>query len=216
MSETKPKPYVITFLRHGESVGNAESRWQGQSEFPLNDKGRAQAEALAERWLKDETKFDLIISSPLARARETAEIVGSALKVRVEADSIWVERDIGDYAGLTAAEVKQNHPQPDFVTPFDSVGGDGEGDWELFLRAGQALHGLLRRAPGHYLVVSHGGILNQVMYAVVGITPHANNSGPRFRFSNTAFSRVIYFPHLHRWAIDAVNDHEHWKEADPF
>lgn len=216
MSEGKPKPFVITLLRHGESVGNAQARWQGQSDFPLNDKGRAQAQALGARWIADGTKFDLVTCSPLARARETAEIVGSALKVRVETDPIWMERDIGEFAGLTAEEVNQNRPQNDFTTPFDPVGGDGEGDWELFLRAGQALHGLLKRAAGHYLVVSHGGILNQVMYAVVGITPHANYAGPRFRFSNAAFARLIYFPHQHRWAIDAVNDHAHWNEEDPY
>ncbi|MBK8824271.1 MAG: histidine phosphatase family protein [Anaerolineales bacterium] len=50
MIEIKPQPFHITLLRHGESVGNAESRWQGQADFPLTDTGRAQARALAERW----------------------------------------------------------------------------------------------------------------------------------------------------------------------
>lgn len=49
----KNKPFVVTLLRHGESVGNAESRWQGQADFPLTRKGRAQAQALAERWQKE-------------------------------------------------------------------------------------------------------------------------------------------------------------------
>ena len=102
-------------------------------------------------------------------------------------------------------------PQPPFTTPYDSIGGDGEGDWELFLRAGQALHALLRRPAGAYLIVSHGGMLNQVMHAVVGVPPHLDPSGVRFRFENTAFARVYYFPHQHRWAIDAVNDHAHFK-----
>jgi broad specificity phosphatase PhoE len=201
--------YQFVFLRHGESLGNAQSRWQGQSDYPLTDKGRDQARALAERWKRENASFDLIISSPLSRAKETAEIIATALKVRVEFDPIWLERAIGEMEGLTADEVRQK-PKPPYVTPYDPVGGDGEGDWALFLRAGQALHGLLRRSPGSYLVVSHGGLLNQLMHAVTGITPHMDPSGVRFRFENTAFARVFYHPQQHRWVIDAVNDHAHW------
>jgi broad specificity phosphatase PhoE len=201
--------YQFVFLRHGESLGNAQSRWQGQSDYPLTDKGRDQARALAERWKRENASFDLIISSPLSRAKETAEIIAAALKVRVEFDPIWLERAIGEMEGLTADEVRQK-PKPPYVTPYDPIGGDGEGDWALFLRAGQALHGLLRRSPGSYLVVSHGGLLNQLMHAVTGITPHMDPSGVRFRFENTAFARVFYHPQQHRWVIDAVNDHAHW------
>jgi broad specificity phosphatase PhoE len=86
----------------------------------------------------------------------------------------------------------------------------------LFLRAGQALHGLLRRHPGSYLIVSHGGLLNQLMNAIIGIAPHVDPSGVRFRFENTAFARVIYFPHQHRWAIDALNDHAHLNDRWQF
>lgn len=202
--------YHLVFLRHGESLGNAQSRWQGQSEYPLTDKGRAQARALAERWKNENAHFDLIISSPLTRAKETAQIVADTLQADILLDPIWMERDIGEMEGLTAEEVRQK-PRPPYVTPYDPIGGDGEGDWALFLRAGQALHALLKRPPGSYLVVSHGGLLNQLMHAVTGIAPHMDPSGVRFRFENTAFARVFYFPHQHRWVIDAVNDHAHWK-----
>ena len=209
--------YDIIFLRHGESVGNAESRWQGQADYPLTDKGCKQAQAIANRWLAKGKKFDSIITSPLNRAKETADIIGNALNVPVEADPIWMERNIGQVQGLTSEEVKQLFPNRDFITPFSAILGDqGEGDWELYLRAGQALQDLLRRSPGEYLVVSHGGLLNQVMYAIVGVTPQANFSGPRFRFNNTGFAHVIYRPDSHRWQIEAVNDHAHWngKDAD--
>lgn len=195
-------------MRHGESTGNAESRWQGQSDYPLTERGRAQVTALAHRWKAEGVKFDLAISSTLRRAKATAEIVTSALDVKLELDEIWLERDIGEMEGLTAEEVRQM-PRPSYVTPYDSIGGDGEGDWELFLRAGQALHNLLKRPAGSYLIVSHGGLLNQLMHAIVGVAHHADPSGVRFRFENTAFARVIYQPHLHRWAIDALNDHAH-------
>ena len=74
-----PARYHFTLLRHGESVGNAEGKHQGQSDFPLTEKGEAQARALAERWLNEKKGFDLIISSPLSRAHGTAEILADAL-----------------------------------------------------------------------------------------------------------------------------------------
>lgn len=202
--------YELTLLRHGESLGNAQARWQGQSDYPLTERGRAQAHALAERWRSEGVQFDLIIASPLVRAKETAEIISAALNVDVEIDSIWMERDIGEMEGLTADEVRQR-PQPSYVTPYDSIGGGGEGDWELFLRAGKALHELLRRPAGSYLIVSHGGMLNQLMHAIVGIAHHANPSGVRFNFENTSFARVTYYPQRHRWVIAAVNDRAHLK-----
>ena len=207
--------YDIIFLRHGESVGNAESRWQGQADFPLTDRGREQAQALADRWQSDGVIFDHILASPLKRARETANIIADALNLSVEYDPIWLERDIGGVSGMTSDEVNRRYPNREFLTPFSAiVGNEGEGDWELYLRAGQALHLLLRRNPGKYLVVSHGGLLNQIMYAVIGITPQANFSGPRFRFKNTGFAHVRYFPKSHRWQIDTLNDRSHWNGKD--
>ena len=205
--------YHFVFLRHGESIGNAESRWQGQSDYALTERGRAQARALAERWKSEAAKFDLVISSPLVRAKETAEIVASALGVKIELDPILLERNIGEMEGLTMEEVRKI-PQPPYITPYDPIGGEGEGDWALFLRAGQALHDLVRRPPGSYLIVSHGGLLNQLMNAIIGIAPHVDPSGVRFRFENTAFARVIYFPYQHRWAIDTVNDRAHLKSLE--
>ena len=208
---SRDKPiYHFVFLRHGESIGNAQARWQGQSDYPLTEKGRAQALALAERWKSERARFEVIIASPLGRAKETAEIISSALRVPVEFDPILLERHIGEMEGRTAEEVRKR-PQPPYVTPYDSIGGEGEGDWALFLRAGQALHSLLRRPAGSYLIVSHGGLLNQLMNAIIGIAPHVDPSGVRFRFENTAFARVTYLPYQHRWTIDALNDRGHLK-----
>jgi broad specificity phosphatase PhoE len=210
MSSPDKPVYTFVFLRHGESVGNAEARWQGQSDYMLTERGRVQARLLADRWKSEGVKFDLTIASPLVRAKETAEIIASALDMELELEPLLMERHVGEMEGLTAEEVRKK-PQPSYVTPYDSVGGEGEGDWALFLRAGQALHALLRRPPGSYLIVSHGGLLNQLLNAIVGIAPHVDPSGVRFRFDNTAFARVFYFPHQHRWAFDALNDHSHLK-----
>src|SRR5512138_1428449 len=99
MIETKS--YDFVFLRHGESVGNAESRFQGQADYPLTDVGRLQAQTLAERWKREGMRLDVAITSPLARARETAEIISQLLGVPVEEDPIWMERNAGEVAGLT-------------------------------------------------------------------------------------------------------------------
>ena len=207
--------FDIIFLRHGESVGNAEARWQGQADFLLTERGRQQAQALTKRWLDEKRTFNWIVTSPLSRACETAEIIGAALNLTVETDPIWMERNIGEIAGMTGEEVRQRIPHREFITPFTPIVGDeGEGDWELYLRAGKALSELLRQKPGRYLVVSHGGLLNQVMYVVVGTIPHANSSGPRFRFNNTGFAHVIYQPDAHRWQIYTVNDRAHWNGKD--
>jgi broad specificity phosphatase PhoE len=208
---TRTRPFVITLLRHGESVGNAESRWQGQTDFPLNDVGREQARALAERWKNEGETFDLILTSPLIRAKETAQIVASALNVKAVEEPLLMERDNGEFSGLTADEALNKFPRPEFFTPYDSVGGDGEGDWELFLRAGQALQNILKKNAANYLVVSHGGLLNQFMHAVVGVAPQANYAGTRFNFDNAAFARLVYSPTQHRWRIDVLNDCAHWR-----
>jgi broad specificity phosphatase PhoE len=199
MAETKS--YDFVFLRHGESVGNAEERFQGQSDFPLTERGRRQAMELAERWLKDRMKFDLVLTSPLSRARETAELIASKLNVLVEADALWLERDAGEVAGLTREEALKLYPEPEFTTPYDSFGENGEGDWELYLRAGKAVHELIKRPAGKYLIVTHGGLLNKVMYVILGIPVQANSNGPRFRFNNTGFAEFSYRPSRHQWRM---------------
>jgi len=196
--------YDFTFLRHGQSVGNVEDRFQGQSDFPLTDTGRAQARTLAKRWHAEGQSFDLAIASPLLRARETAEIVAQKLKTRLEFDDIWLERDNGKLAGLTHAEIRAISPEPEFYTPYQSFGETGEGDWALFLRGGRAVHSLLRRPPGKYLIISHGGLLNMVLYSIMGISPQANGHGVRFRFGNTAYARFTYQPERHRWNMESL------------
>jgi 2,3-bisphosphoglycerate-dependent phosphoglycerate mutase len=199
MAETKSHDFV--FLRHGESVGNAEERFQGRADYPLTDAGRAQVRTLAERWQQEGMTFDLAVTSPLARARETAQIVAGILNMPVEEDPIWMERDNGQISGLTLEEVRKLFPEPEFRTPYDSFGESGEGDWELFLRAGRAVQELLRRPVGKYLVVTHGGLLNKVMYAILGIPVQANFNGPTFRFGNAGFAIFNYLPARHQWRL---------------
>ncbi len=204
--------YHITLLRHAESTGNAEHRVQGQMEFPLSEKGRAQATALAQRWLAEGVGFDRVIVSPQERAHDTGHIIAAALNAPLERDPLWVERHNGNMAGMREEELRAIHKESDFTSPYHPVGETGEGDWPLYLRAGQALYDLLKRPVGRYLVVSHGGTLNMALYAILGIAPQANYQGPRFRFENTGFAKFRYYPLKHRWRVDIIGDRAHWPD----
>jgi 2,3-bisphosphoglycerate-dependent phosphoglycerate mutase len=201
--------YEFTLLRHGESQGNIENRHQGQSEFPLTELGRRQAQALGDRWGREQVTFDRIFSSPLQRAKETAEIVNRAINCPLEFDEVLAERDLGELTGLTHDEGKVRVPPPPFLTPYGAYGNTGEGQWQLFLRAGKALHKLTVQPEGKYLVVSHRGFLGMLMYSILGINPHANFHGPRFHFLNTGFARLTYNPSSHQWRLFAFNDLVH-------
>lgn len=202
--------YHITLLRHGESVGNAENRLQGHADFPLSEAGREQARKLAARWRAEGVKFDATVTSPLARALETAQIISEALGIpRFETDPLWKERDMGERSGMTIEEIRARYPEPDFLNPYEAWSEQGESDWELYLRGGQALHKLLQRPPAHYLVVSHGAILNKVLYSILGIIPQPNRQGAHFRLGNTSLSTFIYNPQSHHWRVEVIGDTYH-------
>ncbi len=201
--------YKLVFLRHGESVGNVEGFIQGQSDFPLTERGVVQVRKLIQRWQVDKTCFDAIISSPLQRARQTAMMIGDAFNVPVEYDNEWQERDAGKLTGMKFSDAVESPLFLDFYTPFHSMGETGEGNWELFLRAGKALAKILKRPPGRYLVVSHGGILNQAVRALVGIMPQANSQGAKFHLVNAAFATIYYDPETYKWTVFGLNDFTH-------
>jgi len=201
---TPPSPsplYTIVFLRHGESVGNVGGIHQGQVDFALTSRGRSQVRSLIRRWKREAVTFDRIFSSPLRRASQTAELLAEAMGIPFKLDPDWMERDVGLLGGLDRDQAAEVAPQPAFMNPYQAVGKTGESQWDLFLRAGRAVQNLLQNPPGHYLVVSHGGILNMAFYAILGITPQANFTGPRFRFVNTAFATLNYHPDEHKWAV---------------
>jgi 2,3-bisphosphoglycerate-dependent phosphoglycerate mutase len=207
----EPRIYHITLARHGESAGNAGSIYQGQADYPLTETGLLQARLLGERWHVEGVGFDRIISSPLLRAHQTAEGIASFIPAEIELDSNWMERDFGRLSGLTAAEAAEKQPRPAFIGLYDPVAVTGESQWELYLRAGWAIQDLLRRPPGSYLVVSHGGILNMAMHAILGIAPAPNFQGPHFYFRNTSFARFNYKPEEHNWQLLSFNDQRHWE-----
>jgi broad specificity phosphatase PhoE len=88
---------VLVLVRHGQTQVNAEGRLQGRLDVPLSELGRRQAASLASV-VRSAAR---VVSSPLLRARETAEVFG----LPVEIDERWVEMDYGDYDGRPLADV---------------------------------------------------------------------------------------------------------------
>ena len=209
MSDSRSPEYKIILLRHGESLGNAEGYHQGQAEFPLTETGISQVQALAKFWQKSGAKFTKIISSPQTRARMSAEIIANCLHCEIEFDPVWMERDNGLYAGLKHEEAQRKYPFPKFTPIYEKIGRSGESQWELFLRGGRAIQQLLFKPAGNYLVVSHGGLLNMTLKALLGIKPEANFQGPHFCFRNTSFASLVYIPDQQVWEIHAINSTPH-------
>jgi broad specificity phosphatase PhoE len=204
--------YHVTFLRHGESIGNAEDRFQGHADFPLTEKGRAQARSLVDRWQVEGVNFDKCIASPLLRACQTAEIISGALGIPLELDPDWMEINNGLVSGLTPEQAEQVAPRPGFMTPYTHFGETGESRWELYLRAGRAIQHILDRPKGHYLVAAHGGVLNMALYAILGIPVQADSAGPHFMFHNTTFATFWYDSERHNWRMLNFDDRRHWQE----
>ena len=201
----------ITFMRHGRSRADDENVIEGRYDSPLTDTGRDQARARGEKLKASGVGLDAIIASSLVRAAETAEIIGRILEVGVEIDADWMEMDNGPVAGLPHEEALKRYPVPDFQNPFEPlvVSADaGESVWALHCRAARALEKVIRRGPGQYLVVSHGGTLNAALRCVVGAQPAVWGQGVRFALGDTGFVRTRYGPGQHLWVIDELNPGE--------
>ncbi|HNX13683.1 MAG TPA: histidine phosphatase family protein [Oscillospiraceae bacterium] len=96
--------------RHGETDNNVQGKYAGSSDVPLNQNGLQQAEALAQK-LAD-IKFDVTVSSPLARARKTAEtILNRCPETPLVIIKIFAERSVGVFEGLTKEEAKNQYPE---------------------------------------------------------------------------------------------------------
>lgn len=191
----------ITFMRHGRSRADDEEVHEGRYDSPLTDSGRAQAQTRAQEFVSRNFHFDKIICSPLQRALETATIIGKLLDIPVETDSDWMEMDNGPLAGLSRAVADKLYPKPDFRNPYEPFCGSGESDWEVYCRAAKAVEKMIRRGPGDYLIVAHGGILNSAMRTIIGAQPFSNNQGVIFEFGDTGYARWVYYPSQHLWCL---------------
>ncbi|MES2801755.1 MAG: histidine phosphatase family protein [Bdellovibrionota bacterium] len=95
----------LFLIRHGETDWNRAKRFQGRTDIPLNDEGRGQALGLCPRMI--ELKIDLVVSSSLSRAYETALIAIQDVKLPIQKDDRLQETNIGEAEGLTHEEITE-------------------------------------------------------------------------------------------------------------
>ena len=150
-------------VRHGETEWNRVRRIQGVSDIPLNDTGRAQAAALGDILVGH--NFDLIVSSPLSRADETARIIAQRLGMPAPITvPDLIERNYGEAEGSSGADLDLRYP-PGTDIP-------GREDREVVTqRAIRVLHDMAIRHPHADIVaVAHGAVIRSVVdYAAPGL-----------------------------------------------
>ncbi|TQS44515.1 bifunctional RNase H/acid phosphatase [Cryptosporangium phraense] len=101
---------TTVLVRHASSVLSPEKRFSGRGDVALSDDGVRQAERVAAR-LAARPGIDVVVSSPLRRARHTAELIAKAVGVPVEFDDDLVETDFGAWEGLTFSEARRSSPE---------------------------------------------------------------------------------------------------------
>jgi probable phosphoglycerate mutase len=155
--------------RHGQTVWNAERRFQGQSDIPLDEVGQAQAERAAR--LLAALHPDLIVASDLSRAAQTAAPLSRLTGLEVTLDKDLRERSGGRWEGLTDTEIRTRYPadHASWTPP------DGEPSAVVAERVAGALHRIAEAtarpglATGLAVVVSHGAALRLGMSRLLGM-----------------------------------------------
>jgi glucosyl-3-phosphoglycerate phosphatase len=132
----------VLLLRHGRTAWNAQRRFQGQADPPLDDLGRTQAYEAAV--LVAALAPDLLVSSDAQRARQTAEIVAEVTGCELVLDRRFRERGLGHWEGLTREEVEARYPDEfaDWVAGRDISRRGGESRTEVAARAGEGFAAL--------------------------------------------------------------------------
>ncbi|MGB8265912.1 MAG: histidine phosphatase family protein [Candidatus Velthaea sp.] len=158
-------------MRHGRTAWNRERRFQGHTDVPLDEEGRAQAQALA-AYLADE-RFDLALASDLARAWETAAAIGAAAGVRVEREPRLREMRFGDWEGLRWDEIVARTPglaHASEKAPRSYVPKGGEAFEDVCARVAPVIAAVAQRLPpeGRALIVSHAGVMHALLRVALG------------------------------------------------
>lgn len=178
-------------VRHGETDWNVEGRAQGQMHVPLNDKGLAQAEAIAARLRP--MRFAHVYSSDLRRVTQTAEAIMSGRDVPLVTLPALRERGFGEWESLTFAEMEARYPEQ-CATIFSgddtTAPPGGESERDLYERVAAGVDRLRERHRGDdtdLLLIAHGGSLSAAIVHLLGL-PSANMD--RFLFGNCGLSAV--------------------------
>ncbi|HEY6199803.1 MAG TPA: histidine phosphatase family protein [Candidatus Binatia bacterium] len=181
----------IYLLRHGETEWSRAGRHTGTTDLPLTENGRAAARAL--RPALSAESFDLVLTSPLRRARETCELAG--LGARAEIDADLAEWNYGEYEGRTSADIQAQ--RPGWVIFRDGCPG-GESPDEVAARADRVI-ARVRAAEGNVALFAHGHILRVFVSRWIGLAPRA---GENFLLDTSTLSVLSYYgdaPAVQTW-----------------
>lgn len=162
----------LILARHGQTAHNASGRLQGRVDIPLNERGRAQARALARTIAHQDV--DLIVSSPLQRALATAEACGAAAGLPVLTDPALIERGFGRWEGLSGDEIRARWPREHeaWRSHLEVPGLDIEVRADVARRFADRCRSLLSEHPGRtVLVVAHGAAITLGISAMIGLDP---------------------------------------------
>ena len=177
----------ITIIRHGETIWNAQQRIQGHRNSKLSENGIRQAGLVAKALVKRE--FDVLISSDLERAAETAGIINKLLQLPLEYNKNMRERSFGIVEGMTLAEMKEKFPR-EYRSYKEREPGfkfsGGESIEQLFNRVTSEIEAIARKFENKkVLIVSHGLVLETMMYKTFNIKL---NSPRVFSINNSSIS----------------------------
>ena len=179
---------IIYLARHGETEWNRIGRWQGTTDIPLSDTGRAQARALAKRMRA--RGITRVHASHLSRALETAQIVAAELGLPAPGvDDRLRERGYGVFEGLTRDECMARFPGvwERYLADRTSVPPDAEPQAEVVTRVTAAMYAIAAAASADHaptettLVISHGGTIRSFIHATIGAVPPPLDNGTVFR-----------------------------------
>lgn len=170
----------VTFVRHGQTDWNKEGKQQGRMDIPLNQTGIEQAYQTAE--LLQSEHFDRVYSSPLMRARQTAEIICENRNIPILLEPRLIERDMGEFQGKDWRSFDSEL----FWSYTENIQYEkAENIRVLFERVYQFLDEL-RGKPGNVLLVSHGGVFAPV-------SSYAGNSKKEDNFGDILLANAQTF-----------------------
>jgi broad specificity phosphatase PhoE len=153
----------LLLARHGQSVSNAVRRFQGVQDVPLSELGRRQADALGAALAR--RRIAAIYSSPLQRARHTAEVAAAATGVPLQCVEDLRELSLGEWEGCTVDEVRARPGDPYACWVRDPVAGMPPGGEPLAAVQARVLRAVAEIARAHpngddVLIVCHGGVIS--------------------------------------------------------
>jgi probable phosphoglycerate mutase len=205
----------LYLIRHGESVSNVEPIVGGmRGDAGLTATGITQAERLRDRLAATgEIAADVLISSTLPRARQTAEIIAPALKLPILWNDEVQEIRPGEADGLSNADFEARYGRPDFVNdPYREFAPGGESWAQFMLRVATTLTRITREHTGKTVViVCHGGVIDGSFQALMGLSALLMTA-VEFSTRNTA---ITHWQHRQRgerpprWRLVRYNDDTH-------